>query len=136
MASLQALPTQHLPEKSHETKSAERRTLIRCEPAAAVPVNTPPYHSFVEFVKKLAPVKLNGWTREVTAEMVKLTHTTENAIIPKYTVIVEKSLNYQCFVFGWRVPKEHNLFASHSLNDLTISVLLNKILSFELCPGV
>ena len=103
---------------------------------ASICDNAPPYRNFGEFTKKLAQVKLKGWTREVNEKTVKLNYSIPNAMIPKYTVIIEDSLEYQCFVFGWRIPKEHEIFTSHSLNEITISVLLDIFLSYKLCPGL
>ena len=80
--------------------------------------------------------KLSGWTREIAEDRVKLTFLIPHAMVPKYSITIEKSFDYQLFVFGWRLPSDHDIFTTHHLTEVTVSVLVSQISSFQLCPGL
>ena len=118
---LNAPPTINLPKKSHETVTKERRVFNKQTTVKNV-IEAPVYKNSANFCSRADKLTLNGWTLQLNEDQVKLKFFLPKILIPKYEVIVDTSINYQCFVFGWRVPS-----VPYSLHDVTISYLLGEI---------
>ena len=136
---LGVLPTTNLPIKSHETlKSPERSHLNIVKDIPKKENKKPVYKTFIEFCNRTQKLKLNDWTIDVTDTTVSFKWFTSPYTIPNIHVIVDNSLQFNCAIYGWIIPDDHELYKTHfrSLRNITISQLLNSILSYKLCDGI
>ena len=129
-----------MPVKSHQViKPPERRHLeIVQEVTKSNKKTGPAYKSFSEFSKKVQKLKLNRWTVSIEQTTVNFKFTTLNLLIPKLEIAVNDSLECTIMIFGWILPDDHYIYKKYyrSVRNITISNLLNEIISFELCPGL
>ena len=99
-----ALPTLELPVKSHDTPKPERREIIRHIPEEPVVDDQPHviYKSYDEFCARLQKLKLGKWALSVSDKCV-LSQSSPVFRVPKFDIVINQSLDYVCYVFGWRL---------------------------------
>ena len=138
---LGVIPTLNLPVKSHQAaRSTERRhiNLVKDVATKEDEIKKPEYKNFQEFSKRVEKLKLHQWNINFLDETVIFKHTQKPFVSSKLEVIVDKSLNFTCIVYGWSLPNNSELYNRHSrsLKNITISLLLQEILSYDICNGV
>ena len=91
-----------------------------------------------EFKRKVAAVKLSGWSRKEYEQHFVLEYADTKHALPVYSVTVDSGLGFSVAVFGWFLPDDHELYLGHkrSLFYVTISTLCNTIQSFSVCSGL
>ena len=134
-----AIPTENLPLKSHETKSTQRRPIIRQEIAASPPVEKPEdFDHFAVRVKKIvvepcALASLNN--TEIRIELCDTDYS-----IPKYVIHVDSSLHFSLHVFNWLLPEQHTIYMTcgQRITSAKLSQLLRSIYvgEFKICEGL
>ena len=58
------------------------------------------YKSFDDVVKKLRPLKLNGWARTLNDTVISLKQVEKPFIVPKYELFIKEDLKFSCAVYG------------------------------------
>ena len=58
------------------------------------------YKSFDDVVKKLRPLKLNGWARTLNDTVISLKQVEKPFIVPKYELFIKEDLKFICAVYG------------------------------------
>ena len=134
---LQALPSQNFPVKSHDREPKPRRELsvVKDRPLVNKPQKPAKdfYKDFDEFTARISKLKLNGWSYYVTDSKVHFKYIDSSYIVPKYEIVVDKCLSYQVIYLGWVLQTP---VTSSTLKTLSISVIMNEILTFNVCPGI
>ena len=138
-----AIPTLNLPQKTFETETKPRRELVRLEtkvdsPSTSKQSSVKVYQHLNEFKRKVATVKLSGWSRKEYEQHFVLEYADTKHALPVYSVTVDSGLRFSVAVFGWFLPDDHELYLEHkrSLFYVTISTLCNTIQSFSVCSGL
>ena len=137
-----AIPTLNLPQKTFETETKPRREIVRLETDAGCPSTSKQsskvYQHLNEFKRKVAAVKLSGWSRREYEQHFVLEYADTKHALPVYSVTVDSGLGFSVAVFGWFLPDDHELYLEHkrSLFYVTISTLCNTIQSFSVCSGL
>ena len=137
---LNALPSINLPIKSHNClPSVERRINVRhSQEASNSKSKIYFYTSFDEFYKRIALLQLNDWNVTSSQNAVVLRKFLLPCIVPHIKILVDESLEFTVFVFGWPLPDDHTLYKKYyrSVRNITISDLIKNIMLLNLCPGV
>ena len=137
-----AIPTLNLPQKTFETETKPRREIVRLETDAGCSSTSKQsskvYQHLNEFKRKVAAVKLSGWSRKEYEQHFVLEYADTKHALPVYSVTVDSGLGFSVAVFGWFLPDDHELYLEHkrSLFYVTISTLCNTIQSFSVCSGL
>ena len=138
-----SIPTLNLPQKTFETETKPRRELLRLEtnvdsPSTSKESSIKVYQHLNEFKRKVATVKLSGWSRKEYEQHFVLEYADTKHALPVYSVTVDSGLGFSIAVFGWFLPDNHELYLEHkrSLFYVTISTLCNTIQSFSVCSGL
>ena len=140
-----SVPTENLPEKSHEAPKRERRPLVRN-------VNTPDidqpstsyqpalqYCDFEDFTNQLEEKNIQPWQFEISNEGEIRIHLHDQLhSVPKYIIVVNSSLEFTIFVFNWPLPDQHPIYKEQkrSLKYLDIAGLIEKIENARVCEGL
>ena len=134
-----AVPTENLPQKSHASKPVkERRHLNIVQDKIVTQPNCMSYQSFEEVTKRVAKLKLPTWQQKVSNSQLTLEQFEDTAMIPKFQLIIDTELRYTLIIFGWLLPEEHTIYKEYerSLQNVTVSELIKRIVQFKLCEGV
>lgn len=143
-----SVPTENLPTKSHDTQKHERRTLVRSDATVQQAVSSstctssrgqseqPNFESFVKQAKKenLDPWKLDSSREnEVKFELFDNLH-----CLPKYTLVVNSTMEFSVFVYNWPLPENHGVYKERkrSVKYSSICELLHIIEGSLLCNGL
>ena len=129
--------TRHtLPVKSHDTPKPERREIIRHIPEEPVVDDQPHviYKSYDEFCARLQKLKLGKWALSVSDKCV-LSQSSPVFRVPKFDIVINQSLDYVCYVFGWHLLNSEVL-RELTLHQATVSILLKEMEALEICEGV
>ena len=88
-------------------------------------------------VKKLRPLKLEGWTLTLNDTVISLKQVEKPFIVPKYELFIKEDLKFSCVVYGWLLPENHELYMKYnrSVKRITVTSLLNEICRYLLCEG-
>ena len=139
---LQALPTKNFPCKSHEgVPKVERKLPTR------VMTNQNPseddffaYKSFDELCKRVQRWGLtnNEWSIVCDNNNLKLKLIVHPYIVPYLELFVDEHFKYTIIVFGWLLPRNHQLYLhySRSARNVTVPDLIRQIKGHKLCPGL
>ena len=144
-----SVPTENLPEKSHEAHKRERRPLVRkadtsADTAVVEKPSTssqpePQFSDIQDFARQLEQKIIQPWQIEKLYEgEIRIELHDKIHSIPKYTVVVSLSLEFTVFVFNWPVPDHHPIYKEHkhSIKYLDIDELLQRIENSRLCEGL
>jgi hypothetical protein len=136
-----SVPTERLPERSHEVPNRERRKLVRSrdissEDAASASKGT---RSIKEFLVQLQQEDIEPWrvgTSNEEAVRIELNDSIHD--IPKYTVVVNSALEFNIFVFNWPVPDDNLIFKENKCSVMHVDAvdLLRSIESSRVCDGL
>ena len=135
---LGALPILNLPQKSHSTfKSPERRHInIVKETEPLIPKKW--CKSFTELCSKTATLKLTNWEVKQCETSICFKQFEEPYMVPKYQIVVDDSLAFTCYIYGWLLPEDHSLYKSYlrTVCNIGIPELLRSLQMFLVCPGI
>ena len=144
-----SVPTENLPEKSHEAHKRERRPLVRkadtsadtavVEKPSTSSQSEPQFSDIQDFARQLEQKIIQPWQIEKSYEgEIRIELHDKIHSIPKYTVVVCLSLEFTVFVFNWPVPDHHPIYKEHkhSIKYLDIDELLQRIENSRLCEGL
>ena len=144
-----SIPTEQLPEKSHELPKRERRTLVRKnvdifeqgnldEASTSTAVKTA--QTINDIIVQLQQKIIEPWqVRSSNEEEVRLEFYSDSVYsIPKYTVVVNSALEFSVFIFNWPVPDQKPLYkeSKRSVMYVSITELLKSIQSYAVCVGL
>ena len=134
-----AVPSENLPQKSHPSRPVkERRHLHIVQDKVVTPAKGMSYKSFEEVKKRVAKLKLPCWQQDVAENQLTLKQFEDNAMIPKFQLVIDSELRYTLIVFGWSLLDDHIIYKEfeRSLENVAVSNLVNRIEQFKLCKGV
>ena len=136
------MPTVNLPEKSHDTIKIERKPLSERKPITEnLPNVKPCYKHWNEFLSRAKKLKLQTrWSLHVDSckAQAHFKCFVSPFTVPKYEIIVNETLEFTCFVFGWMIPDDNAIYKlfKRSLRNVTISILMHEIETYQMCEGV
>ena len=137
-----SVPTENLPEKSHEAPKRERRPLVRNADIDQPSTSYQPalqYCDFEDFTNQLEKENIQPWEFEKSNEGEMRIHLHDQLhSVPKYIVVVNASLEFTIFVFNWPLPDHHPIYKEQkrSLKYLDLAGLFAKIENTRLCEGL
>ena len=143
-----SVPTENLPEKSHEAPKRERRPLVRKvdtpdigEPSTSSQPgwSEPRFLNMEDFTMQLEQETIHPWKinksyeGELRIELDDKIHS-----IPKYSVVVSLSMEFTVFIFNWPVPDHHPIYKERkcSVQNSDIAELLQTLCNSRLCEGL
>ena len=143
-----SVPTENLPEKSHEAPKRERRPLVRKvdtpdigEPSTSSQPgwSEPRFLNMEDFTMQLEQETIHPWKinksyeGELRIELDDKIHS-----IPKYSVVVSLSMEFTVFIFNWPVPDHHPIYKKRkgSVQNSDIAELLQTLCNSRLCEGL
>ena len=132
-----SIPTENLPQKTHDAPKQERRILERKQ--LELPKTPPLPLDITTFIRQLQRKEIDPWQiGKSSNDEVRLEYYDEVHSIPKYTVIVNSALEFSLFVFNWLVPEQNFVYVENkrSVIHLDIVGLLKYIESSKLCEGL
>ena len=137
-----SVPTENLPEKSHEAPKRERRPLVRNADIDQPSTSYQPalqYCDFEDFTNQPEKENIQPWEFEKSNEGEMRIHLHDQLhSVLKYIVVVNSSLEFTIFVFNWPLPDHHPIYKEQkrSLKYLDIAGLFAKIENTRLCEGL
>ena len=140
-----SIPTENLPERSHEAPKRERRSLVRkVDTSAGEKPSTslqpePRFSDLEDLTRQLDQKTIEPWHIEKSYEGEIRIEFYENIhSVPKYSVVVNSCLEFTVFVYNWPVPEHHPIYKEQkrSIKYLNIYELLEKIENSTLCGGL
>ena len=129
-----ALPTLNMPKRSHDTtKPAARplRSVVNDNPVTES--SNKYYQSFSDLCKRVKTLKtLNNWIVQELEDRLVLKKKSSNAMLPEIQVMIDDSLGFTIYVYGWLLPEDHELYTTNlrSITNITVSDLVKSI-SFQ-----
>ena len=135
-----ALPTLNMPKRSHDTtKPAARplRSVVNDNPVTES--SNKYYQSFSDLCKRVKTLKtLNNWIVQELEDRLVLKKKSSNVMLPEIQVMIDDSLGFTIYVYGWLLPEDHELYTTdlRSITNITVSDLVKSIGTLSICPGV
>ena len=135
-----ALPTLNLPRRSHDsTKPAARpsRSVVNDDPVTESSKKY--YQSFNDLCKRVKTLKtLNDWIVQELEDRLVLKKKSSQVTLPEIEIMVDDSLGFTIYVYGWLLPEDHELYTTNlrSVTNITVSELVKSISTLSICPGV
>ena len=140
-----SIPTENLPKRKFDVVKPQRRVLVRqsddvcsassLEPTSTKIVITPSLDSVVKQVQDTMPAwKVSRSSGNgVKVELYDNVHS-----LPKYTVLIDSSLEFTVAVYNWPVKENHPMYKElkRSVMYHSISELLSGIEKSSLCQGL
>ena len=107
-----SIPTENLPQKSHEAPSKpERRSLVRKVDTAVVEKPStssqiePRFADMEDFTRQLDQMTIEPWQIDKSYEgEIRIEFYDKSHCVPNYSVVVNSSLEFTIFVFSWPLP--------------------------------
>ena len=95
----EAIPTLNLPQKSFQTETKPRREVVRLETdtdsASTSKQSSKVYHHLDEFKRKIAAVKLSGWSRKECEQHFVFEYVDTKHALPVYSVTADSGFLLQ-----------------------------------------
>ena len=135
-----ALPTLNFPKRNHDaTKPAARpsRSVVNDDPVTESSKKY--YQSFNDLCKRVKALKtLNDWIVQELEDRVVLKKESSQATLPEIEIMIDDSLGFTIYVYGWLLPEDHELYTTNlrSVTNITVSDLVKSISTLPICPGV
>ena len=147
MLALGSVLTENLPTKSHEDPkpAAPRRPLIRSEAgtssstsSSASSYKTPNKDCFEDFVKQINEENLDPWRIDVSEDNVKFQLCDNVHCLPKYTMMVNSSLEFTVYVYNWPLPETHLVYKERKrcIKYSMVKELLETVKDSAVCDGL
>ena len=137
---LQALPTQNLPQKSHEVAAKPERRHLQIvkeipQPNSNTKRTKNVYISLRDMENKISKQKMSGFQLQSTERKIILRKMMSPYTIPYFEIIIDESLEFTCYILGWKVPDVHTLYRTfiRSARKSTITEDIALLSSFKLC---
>ena len=114
-----AVPTENLPQKSHETKPTSTRCVLvtnKQSGPSSDHTSSPPVEkkeTFDEFATHLKEIPLDPWTvASSTDTEIRIVLNDNDHSIPKNALIIDSCLHFSLHVFNWLLPDQHKIYSS------------------------
>lgn len=137
---IEALPTLNMPKRSHDTtKPAARpwRSVVNVNPITESSKKY--YQSFKDLCKRVKTLKtLNDWIVQELEDRLVLKKKSSQVMLPEIQIMIDDSLGFTIYVFGWLLPEDHELYTTNlrSVTNITVSDLVKSIGTLSICPEV
>ena len=136
-----SVPTEKLPEKSHNIPKPERRTVQRRQTldTSTSTALSQKIFSIEDLNKQVQKKSIHPWlTNKSKEDEVGFELFDECHCIPKYTVVVDSTLEFSIFAYNWPVPDDNEIFKETkcSVKYLEMAELLKSIKNSCLCEGL
>ena len=141
------LPMFNLPTKSVSKPTDSRSTLSiqkRDEYLVMQELSPPPspspfmYKNFNDFTQRIVKFCLGDcWEIKIQSTLAIITCITNNYVLPKFDICVDKSLPFSVRVFGWMLPEDRDLYSMYgrSFLNVTLSNFI-QLKEFILCDSI
>ena len=140
---LQSLSTQNLPQKSHEVTAKPNRRHPQIVKEIPLPNSNTKRTKNVctslrDMENEISKQKLSGFQLQSTERKMFLRKMMSPFTIPYFEIIIDKSLEYTCYILGWKEPDVHTLYRTfiHSTRKSTITEVIALLSSCKLCIGL
>ena len=134
-----ALPLLNMPKKSHETAKPPPRS-YRSVVKDLLPSSSSVYYkTFSELCQRVEGLKsLSEWSCKIFPERLVIRKQDEHFQLPKVEIIIDNSLGFTVKAFGSFLVEDHDLYLKYkrSMQNITVSLLVNELKSYTLCGGV
>ena len=97
--------------------------------------HVPCYSSFDDFNKKISTLKLNSYQVLKYSSYTKIFKLDNKHSLPFIEIYVKENLDFQIRIYSWKIRETHEIY-NYSLNDYTLSALINIIEKFSVCTGI
>ena len=98
-----------------------------------------PRPSLSDLMKQVKHDPIFPWKTEVTEETVKFCLSDDLHSLPKYTVVVDASLEFIIYSFNWPLPDDHNIYMAYKhciKNGEQVKNILSTIENSMICEGL
>mgnify|MGYP002803892455 CR=1 FL=1 len=98
-----------------------------------------PRPSLSDLMKQVKHDSILPWKTEVTEETVKFCLSDDLHCLPKYTVVVDSSLEFITYAFNWPLPDDHKIDMDYKhciKNGEQVKNILSAIESSVICEGL
>ena len=141
MLKLGAIPSQNFPKKSCESKPpVPRRPIVRNTPPVPASTTKSTYNTIEQLKKKTSNLKLTGWAQIHYENSIHFQYQSNSNkhIIPKYDIVINDSLEFDCLCFGWALQDDSPLYKEFKRNirKTSLSNLLKYVESLHICKGL
>ena len=133
------MPVLKLPQKSHSTSKSPARRHIYIFKDRETPSSKKWCKNFTELRKKTFSLKLTNWVISQCETNISFKLFEEPFIVPKYEIVVDDSLGFTCFIYGWLLPEDHFLYKTdiRTISNVGIPELLRFVTTdICICPGI
>ena len=138
-----SVPTEKLPEKSHDIPKCERRTIERRQTfnmlgsqRSTSTALTQQIYNIKDLNKQVQQKSIDPWlANKLNEDKVRFELFDERRYIAKYTIIVNSALEFNIFAYNWPVPDDNQIFKEtrRSVKCLDIVELLKSVENWCLC---
>ena len=142
----QSLPTLNLPLKSFTkvptqdrgTANIEKRETAAAAAAAVKTQNSACYISYSDFLQRISKLKLKGWEINNQDSYVSIAKQDSQHVPAKFEINVNEDLKFKILCYNWLIPEQNELIKKYklSMENLTLSTLLNEVENMIICEGV
>lgn len=137
-----ALPTLHMPKKSHDTRKPvprPARSIVRDHQDTST--NRRTYKNFEELrvrVKSLKTISISSYSLEELNDRIVIKRLRDSFLLPELELIIDDSLGFTIKVYGCLLPEDHELYSNslRSVMNITVSNLVKDMERHFICPGV
>ena len=140
-----ALPTLNLPKKSvavltsppRSTSSIQKREECSVSPNSNSMSSV--YKDFSDFVQRIVNLKLSDtWDINIQNNLVIATFISADHLLPKFEIFIDQSLSFSLRVYGWMLPKDHEIYGNvnNSFLNITFSNFVHQLKLYNLCHGI
>ena len=97
------------------------------------------YKDFSDFVQRIVNLKLSDtWDINIQNNLVIATFMSADHLLPKFEIFIDQSLSFSLRVYGWMLPKDHEIYANvnNSFLNITFSNFVHQLKLYNLCHGI
>ena len=100
--------------RNHTKQKHFRRPVRRpCEPLPVKAKNTNCYDNLEDLNKRLTKLKIGPWSYRICNDKTHIEVNEAPFLAPKYSIKIDKSLNFIVTVYNWPLPDDHNVYINH-----------------------
>ena len=80
---------------------------------------------------------MNGWIVQELEDRLVLKKKNSQVTLPEIEIMIDDSLGFTIYVYGWLVPEDHELYTTNlrSITNITVSDLVKSISTVYLSWG-
>lgn len=133
------IPSLFLPTKKHDKPTSEPRLY---KERTLLSTSTKPhryYKSLAEVKDRIINLKLQDqWEFNVTENEIIFKKNVNEFKVAYFQIIIDSGLGYTLIHLEWFLPEDHILYKEYhrSMHNITVSTLIQKIESYQICNGV